>query len=289
MKSAGYAKVPEYRFEGEEDVLCTVESLPSIDDFEIEEDPPEDDALSTLCYPSNFSCLLSLLIPHVWLTRFRILRESEAVLALNWGKFAAVKKRPGIYCLNPCGMETKKVSLKRRTMELKDVKLIDCKGNPVIVGGCIFWNIHSVKAALLNVENVDTYIHTAAMAVLKEVVSKYPYEADEKGGQSLKTEAAAVGSELSLTLQRRVCNAGVRIVAFNMTDLSYAPEIAQVMLVKQQAEAMVKARQLIVKGAVDISEDAIQQLQSKGIEMHERDRTRIVSNLLTVICGEQKM
>ena len=87
-------------------------------------------------------------------------------------------------------------------------------------------------------------------------------------------------------MQQRLAHAGVKVIAFNMTDLSYAPEIAQVMLVRQQAEAMVKARKLIVKGAVDISEGDIQQLESKGVTMSESEKTKIVTNLLTVICGE---
>ena len=87
-------------------------------------------------------------------------------------------------------------------------------------------------------------------------------------------------------MQQRLAHAGVKVIAFNMTDLSYAPEIAQAMLVRQQAEAMVKARKLIVKGAVDISEGDIQQLESKGVTMSESEKTKIVTNLLTVICGE---
>ena len=136
------------------------------------------------------------------------------------------------------------------------------------------------------------------MATLKQVVSKYPYEADDEGeaspssqhrhGLSLKTEAAQVSRELKDVLQDRLAHAGVKVLAFNLTDLSYAPEIAQAMLVRQQAEAMVKARRLIVKGAVDISEDAVNQLETKGVKMSETEKTKVVTNLLTVICGDQK-
>merc|ERR1712157_115288 len=138
-----------------------------------------------------------------------------------------------------------------------DVKLLDLKGNPVVVSGVAFWQIEGVKAAVLNVENVYRYVHTTALATLKQVVSKYPYEDDEEGGHSLKTEASAVAQEMCSVLQDRLAHAGVKVIAFNLTDLSYAPEIAQAMLVRQQAEAMVKARKLIVKGAVDISNDAV--------------------------------
>merc|ERR1739841_220504 len=104
----------------------------------------------------------------------------------------------------------------------------------------------------------------------------------------LKTEAAEVSAQMTNVLQGKVAGAGVKVLAFNLTDLSYAPEIAQAMLVRQQAEAMVKARRLIVKGAVDISEDAVNQLETKGVKMSETEKTKVVTNLLTVICGDQK-
>ena len=97
-----------------------------------------------------------------------------------------------------------------------------------------------------------------------------------------------MSKELKDVLQDRLAHAGVRVIAFNMTDLSYAPEIAQAMLVRQQAEAMVKARRLIVKGAVDISEDAVSQLEAKGVQLSKEEKTKVVTNLLTVICGDQK-
>jgi regulator of protease activity HflC (stomatin/prohibitin superfamily) len=205
------------------------------------------------------------------------------------------------YFLNPCGTTLTKVSTKQQTTDLPNVKLLDLKGNPVVVSGVVFWQIEGIKASVLNVENVYRYVNTTAMATLKQVVSKYPYEEDHdhvfdspsgaggsKPGLSLKTEAAQVARELKDVLQDRLAHAGVSVIAFNMTDLSYAPEIAQAMLVRQQAEAMVKARKLIVKGAVDISEDAVNQLQAKGVQMSQAEKTKVVTNLLTVICGDQR-
>merc|ERR1711968_404958 len=210
----------------------------------------------------------------------------------------SVVKEPGIYFLNPCGTSLNKVSTKQQTTDLPNVKLLDLKGNPVVVSGVVFWSIVGVKAAVLSVENVYRYVNTTAMATLKQVVSQYPYEADDEGeaspssqhrhGLSLKTEAAQVSRELKDVLQDRLAHAGVKVLAFNLTDLSYAPEIAQAMLVRQQAEAVVKARRLIVKGAVDISEDAVNQLETKGVKMSETEKTKVVTNLLTVICGDQK-
>jgi len=247
------------------------------------EDPPMSQA--NFCCPSPLSMALSIICPCGWLGACKVLNEKEGGLLLTWGKFTSVLTTPGIYCINPVGTTVSRVSTKQQTTDLPDVKLLDLKGNPVIVSGVVFWQIHSIKASILNVENVYRYVNTTAMAVLKQVVSKYPYE-DDEGGHSLKTEAAHVGQELANELQNRLAHAGVKVISFNMTDLSYAPEIAQAMLVRQQAEAMVKARRLIVKGAVDISEGAITQLQEKGVAMSPQEKTKIVTNLLTVICGE---
>ena len=249
-------------------------------DFHIEDDPPESQC--SFCCPGLLSCLFGMTFITAWVPQLRVNNEQEAVLALNWGKFAAVKKTPGIFCLNPFGMTIQRTTLKQRTIELRDVRLIDSKGNPVIVGGAIFWKVVGVKAALLEVQNVEEYIQTSGMAILKNIVSRYPYE-------DLKREAAALSQELSAGLQERLCHAGVKVISFNMTDLSYAPEIAQAMLVRQQAEAMVKARKLIVKGAVDISEDAISSLKQRGIQMTESERAHLLKLLLTVICAGSRM
>lgn len=247
------------------------------------EDPPMNQA--NFCCPSPLSAAISCICPIGWLGACKVLNEREGGLLLTWGKFTSVLTTPGIYCINPIGTSVSRVSTKQQTTNLPDVKLLDLKGNPVVVSGVVFWQIHSIKASILNVENIYSYVNTTAMAVLKQVVSKYPYE-DEEEGHSLKSEAAHVSAELANELQSRLAHAGVKVISFNMTDLSYAPEIAQAMLVRQQAEAMVKARRLIVKGAVDIADGAITQLQDKGVSMTPQEQTKIVTNLLTVICGE---
>lgn len=215
-----------------------------------------------------------------------MINEKEAGLILTWGRFTTVLKKPGLYCVNPCGTHIGISSLKQQTTNLPDVKLLDLKGNPVIVSGVVFWQVHSVKAAQLEIENVYQYVNTTALATLKQVVSKYPYEADEQGGHCLKTEAAEVSAQMTNVLQGKVAGAGVKVLAFNLTDLSYAPEIAQAMLVRQQAEAMVSARKLIARGAVEISDESVQMLQQKGVQFSEAQKAKVVGNLLTVICGE---
>ena len=137
----------------------------------LSEDPPEGSL--DLCCPTALSCLLSCACPWVWLFGCRTLNEKEAALVLTWGKFTSVIKKPGLFCFNPCGIEFQVVSVKQKTMDLPGVKLLDLKGNPVVVSGVVFWQINGVRAASLDVENVYQYVHTTALATLKQVVSKY--------------------------------------------------------------------------------------------------------------------
>merc|ERR1712154_226276 len=119
-----------------------------------------------------------MLCPCSWLGACRVLSEKEGALLLTFGKYTTIIK-PGCYVINPCGTALSKVSTKQQTTDLPNVKLLDLKGNPVVVSGVVFWQIQGIKASCLNVENVYRYVHTTAMATLKQVVSKYPYEDDE--------------------------------------------------------------------------------------------------------------
>ncbi|UPQ99590.1 PHB domain-containing protein [Chloropicon primus] len=261
-----------------------------VNDFGMEEDSADNclSSLKLLC-PGALSCCLSIIFAPTWLFSVRMNRHNEAKLALNWGQYVTVKNTSGLFLVNPFGVQLKSVSLKERAMELRDEKLVDLKGNPVVCSGCIFWRVSSVKASTLNVEDVSVYVKTCALATLKQVVAKYPYSPDFEGQPSLQTEGEALGRELKLDLQKRLAHAGVKVLAFNMTDLSYAPEIAKAMLVKQQAEAMIRARQIIVKGAVDMSEEALNQLHEKKIcQLSDADRTRILSQMLSIFCADSK-
>merc|ERR1712224_248287 len=190
---------------------------------QLAQDPPPN--MGVLCCPSFLSCALSICCPFSWLGSCRIVNEKEGALLLTFGKFTTVIKQPGCYFLNPCGTTLTKVSTKQQTTDLPNVKLLDLKGNPVVVSGVVFWQIEGIKASVLNVENVYRYVNTTAMATLKQVVSKYPYEEDHdhvfgsksgatssKPGLSLKTEAAQVARELKDVLQDRLAHAGVSVI-----------------------------------------------------------------------------
>jgi len=134
----------------------------------------------------------------------------------------------------------------------------------------------------------DTRLFTlnAAQTVLKTVVGRHPYEATKPGQMCLKTHAKQIGQEMVTLLQKDVNVAGVKVLSFQFNDLSYAPEIASAMLKRAQAQAMVAARKKIVDGAIDIALGAVIELEKKGISIQQSDKSRIVTNLLTVICSD---
>jgi regulator of protease activity HflC (stomatin/prohibitin superfamily) len=157
-----------------------------------------------------------------------------------------------------------------------------------MVSGVVTYQIVDARKAALDVPETKSYINTQGLAVMKKIASMYPYEAKE-GEHSLKTEASRLRLQMIELLQDRVTPAGIQVVNFELTDLAYAPEIAQAMLIRQQAEAMVDARKIIVEGAVQISYGALAALSERGVKMSKEEESKMVTNLLVVICGDSKV
>ncbi len=225
-----------------------------------------------------------LFLPFTLLGSWVIVHPQEVKVILFWGEFTGVLKKPGLYWVNIWGRKVIAVSTKRQTLDLPRTVVADGNGNPIVIAAVVtFQYVDAVKVAL-QVEHALEFVKTQAMAVLKQAASKYPYESPQ--GHSLKTEAQAISREMVAALQAKVNPAGAEVLAYELSDLSYAPEIAQAMLVRQQAQALVDARKTVVEGAVEIVDDAIHRLGEKGLALDDRERSRLVSNLLTVICGE---
>jgi len=173
---------------------------------------------------------------------------------------------------------------KKNVVDLKDVKVADGRGNPLIISGIVTYAIRDSQKAVFGTGNVLEYVNGQALIVIKKTAAMYPYES--KDGHSLKGEAEKIRLDMVGMLQERVNVSGVHIINFELTDLAYAPEIARNMLVRQQAEALVDARKVIVQGAVEIAHSAIVELERKGIKLNEDHTARVVCNLLVTICGE---
>ena len=244
------------------------------------------DLKQDLC-PSFFSCFGSMICFPTWTGGCGTLQQSDAAVVSYFGKVHRVIVEPGLYCLNPCGRDIKTMSTKQWAKDLDPVKVLDARGNPIIISGVVVAQITNPVKAAMTIDDPHTYVVDQAKVVLKQMASQYPYEADDDVDEpSLKTEALSIASEMTRALQMRIEATGMRVLSFSLSDLSYAPEIASAMLVKQQANALIQARKMIVAGAVDIAHSAVVQLESRGVGLSDSEKARMVTNLLSVICGD---
>jgi len=233
------------------------------------------------CSPLGFT--LGVLFPCSIFSCFLLNPREEAVV-LEFGKYNGTLKTPGCHYVCSMGRTIMRISTKVKSMMIPETKTIDLNGNPLIINGILSFRIRNSKKAALDVSYVDDFVKTQGLAALKQVVCRYPYEAED--GHCLKKASEIISQEVVTLLQDRVQLAGVEILTFTFNEISYAPEIAAGMLRRQQAQAVLSARKLIVSGAVEIAQGAVHNLEAQGITMDDKSRAKIVGNLLTVICSE---
>jgi len=235
---------------------------------------------------SFWAALFSIfLVPFI--TSVFILNPQEEAVVLFWGKLHKVYKTPGVHWYNVLGRDLIKMSTRTQTLDIKKTTVVDANGNPIIVSGVVTFKIVDSLRAAFSVSNVNDFMERQAMATLKKVCSRYPYES--KDGISLHTEADQVSKEMVSALQNKATICGVRVLTYELADLQYAPEIAQGMLVRQQAQALLDARKVVVDGAVSIVTTAVLKLGESGIKLSNAEQSRLVSNLLAVICSDAKV
>lgn len=234
---------------------------------------------ANLCCPSCLSCCLSCIACPVWLGSLRTIEQNEHCALMVWGKYTGSLTEPGLRILNPIGTELRRISTARQTMEMKELKIVDAKGNPILISANCCYRIFSVKKARVDVQDARVYLWQQAPIALRKVVSRYTYDMlrSDLGGQ--------VGQHLVASLQELVTAAGVQILNFDLTDLSYSAEIAPAMLVKQQADAMIEARRLVAEGAVSIACESAASVSKRGYNLSKEGEERLINNVLTVICS----
>jgi len=230
------------------------------------------------------SCILGSLCFGVGLCSCFTVNPKEEVVLLNFGEYNGTVKEPGCHYVCTFGRTMYRVSTKVKSIMIPETKTIDRNGNPLIINGILAYQIRNAKRATLDVEYADDFVRTQGLAALKQIVSRYPYESDDE--HCLKTAADTIAHEMVQVLQGRVQVAGVQVLSFTFNEISYAPEIASGMLKRQQAQAILQARKVIVRGAVDIAQSAVHELENQGIALDDAAKARVVSNLLTVICSE---
>lgn len=268
-------------------------------------------------------CIVYMALAWILFCGLKVLKPQEALVLTLFGKYIGTLKGEGFYFVNPfCSainpaaktklnqsgdvktkgvntneieMPSKKLSLKIMTLNNAKQKINDCLGNPIEIGIAVTWRITDTAKAVFNVDNYKEFLSLQCDSALRNIVRIYPYDvapnvdttgdghADEG---SLRGSSETVALRIKDEIQQRVLEAGIEIVEARITHLAYAPEIAAVMLQRQQASAIIDARKMIVDGAVGMVEMALERLNENNVvELDEERKAAMVSNLLVVLCG----
>ena len=204
-----------------------------------------------------------------------------------FGGYVGTVRAPGLRWANP--FYTKRaVSLRVRNFETTKLKVNDHNSNPIEIGAVVVWQVTDTAEALFEVDNFEEYVRVQSESALRGLANQYPYDAHEEGQKSLSANTQDVAEQLKIEIQERLARAGVKVSEARVSHLAYAPEIAGVMLRRQQAAAVIAARRQIVDGAVGMVEQALEQLSRRQIvHLDEERKAAMVSNLLVVLCSEQ--
>ena len=237
--------------------------------------------------------LLQVFIGIAWFIMFNsylIVNPNEGVALQFFGKYAGTVDEEGFhYLINPL-FEKRKISLRIRNFESTKLKVNDVNANPIEIGAVVVWKVVDTAEALFEVENYHDYVQIQSEAALRAMATKYPYDIIEDkdvGGIALSSHQEVIAQELQLSIEARLKRAGIQVLEARISHLAYSQEIAQAMLRRQQASAVVAARSEIGKGAVGMVELALEQLSAKNIiELDEDKKASMVSNLLVVLCSE---
>lgn len=250
-------------------------------------------------------------------TGFFTLQPNEARVLLLFGEYKGTVKQSGFHWGNPfysngervvietqgqpsvpikgvqLGQRTKstrnKISLRARTHNVEKLKVNDKRGNPIEIGAVVIWKVEDTAQAMFDVDDYEEYVHTQSESALRHLASLYAYDHGEENEITLRSGVEEISSALRAQLQERLHKAGVVVEEARLTHLAYAPEIAQAMLRRQQAEAVIAARQKIVHGAVSMVEMALKELAEKQVlQLDDEGKAAMVSNLMVVLCGESE-
>jgi len=223
----------------------------------------------------------------VMLGGFYMIEPNQAAVLSLFGKYIGTAKDQGLRWNNPF-YSAKKISLRVRNFESSKLKVNDLEGTPIEIGAIIVWQVVDSAEAVYNVDDFESFVHIQCESALRAMATSYPYDQHEEGKISLRSHAAEIAKHLTDEIQERLAQAGVCANEARISHLAYAPEIAQAMLQRQQATAIIAARTRIVEGAVSMVEMALNELSKRNVvDLDPERRAAMVSNLLVVLCGER--
>jgi hypothetical protein len=217
-----------------------------------------------------------------------VVNPNEAKVLVLFGKYAGTVRQSGFFWANSF-MVKRKISLRARNLSGQKLKVNDKLGNPIEIAAVIVWKVEDTFKAAFEVDNYEQYVIIQSEAAVRHLAQSYPYDSFEDAGEvmTLRASTDKMSDFLEAELTERLSRAGVKVIEARLSHLAYAPEIAEAMLRRQQASAVVAARTQIVYGAVSMVEMALKQLSEKHlVELDEERRAAMVSNLLVVLCSE---
>jgi len=230
--------------------------------------------------------LASLIVLIMWAGLFMIHPNEAKVLQL-FGKYVGTAHDPGLRWANPFYAKTA-VSTRVRNFESSKLKVNDSNGSPIEIAAVVVWKVFDTAEALFEVDDFEEFVQIQSESALRNLSTTFPYEPHEGEGLALRSNPVEIAQALREEIQDRLEQAGVTVVEARISHLAYAPEIANAMLRRQQASAIIAARTLIVKGAVGMVEMALDELrENQVVELDEERKAAMVSNLLVVLCGEE--
>ncbi|GAB3302814.1 SPFH domain-containing protein [Luteimonas notoginsengisoli] len=217
---------------------------------------------------------------------YKVEPNQAAVLSL-FGKYVGTVKDNGLRWSNPF-YGKRKVSMRVRNFESGKLKVNELDGSPIEIAAVIVWQVVDSAEAVYNVDDYESFVHIQSESALRTMATSYPYDQHDDGQVALRSHATEISQHLRDELSERLADAGVQVLDARISHLAYAPEIAQAMLQRQQANAIISARTRIVAGAVGMVEMALAELQKNGVvELDEERKANMVSNLLVVLCSDR--
>lgn len=224
----------------------------------------------------------------VGLGGFFVVEPNQAAVITLLGNYVGSERRPGLWWTNPFVVK-KKITLRVRNFESNKLKVNDQDGNPIEIAAVVVWKVVDSAEAMFQVDNYEHFVHVQSEAALRNLATTHPYDAHIEGEMSLRGNTAAVAEALKQEVQARLQEAGVEVLESRISHLAYAPEIANAMLRRQQASAVIAARTKIVEGAVSMVEMALAELAKRSVvQLDEERKAAMVSNLLVVLCSERE-
>jgi len=238
--------------------------------------------------PQTIGAFVAMAVLAVCFAGFFVVEPNQSSVLMLFGTYKGSERRSGFWWTNPF-MTKKKITLRVRNFESSKLKVNDHDGNPIEIAAVVVWKVVDSAEAVFQVDNYENFVHVQSESALRNLATGHPYDAHDESQMSLRGNTAVVAEQLKKEIQARLEQAGVQVLESRISHLAYAPEIANAMLRRQQANAVIAARARIVEGAVSMVEMALDELSKRSVvSLDEERKAAMVSNLLVVLCSESE-